>query len=109
MLDTAGVQPEKIGDSTGKVEHLTNLYFRRTTALWRAFSVLKPSGRRISSLFCPDRPTKTNNSNSMRLLKLSESIRELSPRQGRTLKKSNSAQNFYLSASSVPSSVKLSG
>jgi len=25
MLDTAGVQPEKIGDSTGKVEHLSNL------------------------------------------------------------------------------------
>lgn len=25
MLDTAGVQPEKIGDSTGKVEHLTDL------------------------------------------------------------------------------------
>lgn len=25
MLDTAGVRPERIGDSTGKVEHLTNL------------------------------------------------------------------------------------
>lgn len=25
MLDTAGVQPEKIGDSTGKIEHLTAL------------------------------------------------------------------------------------
>jgi len=25
MLDTAGVQPEKIGDSTGKVEHLTDI------------------------------------------------------------------------------------
>jgi len=25
MLDNAGVQPEKIGDSTGKVEHLSNL------------------------------------------------------------------------------------
>jgi hypothetical protein len=25
MLDAAGVQPEKIGDSTGKVEHLSNL------------------------------------------------------------------------------------
>ncbi|MBL8241322.1 MAG: DUF1552 domain-containing protein [Bryobacterales bacterium] len=25
MLDTAGVQPEKIGDSTGKIEHLSNL------------------------------------------------------------------------------------
>ncbi len=25
MLDNVGVQPEKIGDSTGKVEHLTNL------------------------------------------------------------------------------------
>lgn len=25
MMDTAGVQPEKIGDSTGKIEHLTDL------------------------------------------------------------------------------------
>jgi hypothetical protein len=25
MLDMAGVQPEKVGDSTGKIEHLTNL------------------------------------------------------------------------------------
>jgi hypothetical protein len=25
MLDNVGVQPERIGDSTGKVEHLTEL------------------------------------------------------------------------------------
>jgi hypothetical protein len=25
MLDTAGVRPEKIGDSTGRVEHLSEI------------------------------------------------------------------------------------